>query len=115
RENQKTLYKDSVACFEKAQEEGFAGLRWGMYHTTEKGHGREEERVYTVIYDPPGLSTQADWEGLKAIIHVSRERREADKYSHEPHYYIASIEELAEGLATGIRGHWGIENRVHWG
>jgi predicted transposase YbfD/YdcC len=114
KENQPKLYQDVVACFDKALEEGFAGLRYEVYHTTEKGHGRQEERVYTVIYDPPGLSTQGEWEGLKAIILVSRERVAGQHYSHEPHYYICSSAEVAKVLATGIRGHWGIENRVHW-
>jgi predicted transposase YbfD/YdcC len=114
KENQKTLYKDVVACFDKALEEGFAGLRYQVYHTQEKGHGRDEDRVYTVIYDPPGLSTQGEWEGLKAIVLVSRERVAGEHYSLEPHYYIASCSELAKVFATGIRGHWSIENGVHW-
>src|SRR5262249_49401279 len=85
-----------------------------VYHTQEKGHGRSEDRVYTVIYDPPGLSTKAEWQGLQAIILVSRERVVGGHYSLEPHYYIASCRELAKVFATGIRGHWTIENGVHW-
>lgn len=85
-----------------------------MFTTKEKSHGRQEERIYTVIYDPPGLSSKGDWQDLKAILHVSRERQQGDKYSHEAHYYIRSCEETAEVLAQATRGHWSIENGVHW-
>ena len=30
------------------------------------------------------------------------------------HYYISSLQATAESFAKGIRGHWGIENLVHW-
>jgi len=114
KENQKTLYKDVSDCFVKALDQGFAGLRHDVYTTTEKGHGRCEERIYTVIYDPPGLSTKGQWQDLKAILLVSRERQEGDKYSHEAHYYILSCEATAQVFAQATRGHWSIENGVHW-
>ncbi|SFB63325.1 ISAs1 family transposase, partial [Azotobacter beijerinckii] len=33
---------------------------------------------------------------------------------HERRYYISSLAPDAERLASAIRQHWGIENRVHW-
>ncbi|SFB57078.1 ISAs1 family transposase, partial [Azotobacter beijerinckii] len=36
------------------------------------------------------------------------------KVSHERRYYISSLAPDAERLASAIRQHWGIENRVHW-
>ncbi|SER29679.1 Transposase DDE domain-containing protein, partial [Azotobacter beijerinckii] len=36
------------------------------------------------------------------------------KVSHERRYYISSLVPDAERLASAIRQHWGIENRVHW-
>ncbi|SFB52302.1 ISAs1 family transposase, partial [Azotobacter beijerinckii] len=42
------------------------------------------------------------------------ERHLQGKVSHERRYYISSLAPDAERLASAIRQHWGIENRVHW-
>ena len=112
--NQPTLYEDIAACFAQAIEDDFEGLHYAQFAQREKGHGREEERYYTVIYNPKGLSTKDEWQDLKAIIAVARERREGDKQSCTTHYYISSSEASIERLAEAIRGHWGIENGQHW-
>lgn len=120
KENQPTLHRDIVACFNKAFETDFEGLRHEvLQEEAEKRHGRLEKRVYTVIYEPQGLSTAGEWKDLKAIIMVYRERQvstavDGKGYSEEVSYYIASSEEPVEELAGGIRAHWGIENKVHW-
>jgi predicted transposase YbfD/YdcC len=114
KENQPTLHGDIAAAFEAAQKSNFGGIRHDSFATCEKGHGRQEERLYTVLYEPGGLSTKGDWEGLEAIVRVVRRRREGGKESRETGYYISSSEAAAEVLAAGIRLHWGIENGCHW-
>jgi predicted transposase YbfD/YdcC len=114
KDNQPTLAEDVVACFLQAYENDFEGVRHDSYMTREVGHGRLEERAYRVIYEPSGLSTQAEWVDLKAIVQVIRTRQVADKESVEVSYYISSSGATAAGLAEGIRGHWGIENGQHW-
>ena len=118
KENQPALYTDIQGCFLRAIEADFAGLRHEVFEEgPRQGHGRRESRVYTVIYDPPGLSTRAEWLDLKAIIMVYRERQvgqDSEGSSEEVSYYIASSDEPVGELAGGIRSHWGIENKVHW-
>jgi predicted transposase YbfD/YdcC len=114
KDNQPTLHADVIAAFEAAIAGGFAGLKHGTFATQESGHGREEERTYTVVYEPQGLSTKDEWEGLKTIVRVLRRRREGDKESEEVAYYISSSKARAKVLACGIRLHWGIENGCHW-
>ena len=115
KENQPTLLEDIKACFDKAGEAEFEGVRWDGCDTFEsKGHGREEERIYTVIYDPQGLSTKEEWQDLEAIMQVYRRRRVAGKESEEWHYYISSSDAVAKVLAEAVRGHWSIENNLHW-
>ncbi len=120
KENQPTLYADIQKCFHKAIETDFQGLRYEeLEEQPQKGHGRQERRTYTVIYDPPGLSTKREWADLKAIIMVYRQRQvgsaeDGKGYSEETSYYIASADEPVGELAGGIRAHWGIENKVHW-
>jgi predicted transposase YbfD/YdcC len=120
KENQPTLYADIEKCFLDAIETDFEGLRHEVFEEKPtKGHGRQESRVYTVIYDPQGLSTKNEWVDLKAIIMVYRQRQvgsgeDGKGYSEETSYYIASSAEPVLELAGGIRSHWGIENKVHW-
>lgn len=114
KENQETLYRDIAACFEEALRGDLRGVRHDLHFTQETGHGRKEERSYCVIYDPAGLSTRCEWQDLRAIVMVGRSRWVEDKYSHEVQYYISSGEYGAAELAKSIRGHWGIENNLHW-
>jgi predicted transposase YbfD/YdcC len=120
KDNQPTLYADIQACFLRALETDFHGVRYErLEEKPQRGHGRQETRIYTVIYDPPGLSTRAEWVDLQAIVMVYRERQvgtgENEKsFSEETSYYIVSTEAPVAELAGGIRAHWGIENKVHW-
>ena len=45
---------------------------------------------------------------------IERRRELGDKISIELHYYILSLPANVEGFAQAARGHWGIENPVHW-
>jgi predicted transposase YbfD/YdcC len=120
KDNQPTLSADIQACFQRALETGFEGVRYErLVEEPRTSHGRQESRIYTVIYDPQGLSTKDEWVDLKAIVMVYRERQvgtgENEKsYSEELSYYIVSCEAPVAELALGIRSHWGIENKVHW-
>jgi predicted transposase YbfD/YdcC len=114
KDNQPTLSTDAEAAFVNAYECDFAGIRHEILTTQEVGHGRSEERRYTVIYDPSGLRTREQWVDLRSIVQVIRTRREGDKESTEVSYYVSSSEAAIEVLAEGIRGHWSIENNQHW-
>jgi predicted transposase YbfD/YdcC len=120
KENQPTLYEDIRACFLRAMDTDFRGVRHEVLEEKpQQGHGRRETRVYTVIYDPQGLSTRDEWIDLQAIVMVYRERQvgsgeDGSGYSDELSYYIVSCDKPIEELASGIRAHWGIENKVHW-
>ncbi len=111
KDNQPTLHADVVACFAG----GAPGVRRDVLRTEEVGHGRREEREYTVLYAPGGLSTEAEWEGLRSVVRVVRRRQEGCKEpSTEVAYYISSSLHSAAVLGSCIRDHWGIENGQHW-
>jgi predicted transposase YbfD/YdcC len=114
KENQEALYRDVVACIDKAAASDFARLSYDLHQTSESGHGRREERTYLVLHDPAGLTTRQEWAGLKSVVLVQRRRWVGDEYSEESHYYISSGSLTAEEMARSIRGHWGIENGLHW-
>lgn len=114
KENQPTLHADVEACFQQAFGTDFEGVQHETYATEGVGHGRWEERICTVIYDPEGLRTKEEWVDLRSVIQVLRIRRQEDRESEELSYYISSSSAEAERLAEGIRAHWAIENSQHW-
>ena len=42
------------------------------------------------------------------------ECEQGDKYSSEAHYFIGSRVMSAQAYGEALRGHWGIENHLHW-
>jgi predicted transposase YbfD/YdcC len=112
--NQPTLEADIKARIDAAIEADFMGVEHDLWVSSSRGHGREEERVCLVLYDLNGLSTRQEWVDLQAIVRVCRTTREGDKETIEEAHYICSRRGSAEELGNGTRGHWGIENGLHW-
>jgi predicted transposase YbfD/YdcC len=110
--NQPGLQEACERLLFEALDNDFAGLRHDAHASTEEGHGRQEERYVTVIYDPVGLPE--GWADIKALVAVSREREVKGKQSSELQFYISSYAGRAKRLGGLVRGHWGIENRLHW-
>jgi predicted transposase YbfD/YdcC len=112
--NQPNLHDDIATKVEAAQAKNFAGIEHDTYQTEEKGHGRVEKRTYIVIYDTEEIRNSENWEKLSAVGMCIRERLEKGKKSVEKHYFITSVVLSAKDYAKALRGHWGIENNLHW-
>jgi predicted transposase YbfD/YdcC len=108
--NQPALHRAVQAAFERAGDAEFAGCE--MAASVEDGHGRHEERYVTVIRDPEGLPK--GWADVRAVVMVGRERAVNGKNASSAHFYITSLRGSAQELAAYIRGHWGVENGLHW-
>lgn len=80
----------------------------------EKGHGRIEERSVCVCTALDWLPPKEVWPELKSIIEVLCERTVKGKKTSEIRYYFSSRRATAQEFAEWIRGHWSIENRLHW-
>jgi predicted transposase YbfD/YdcC len=104
--------RDAVAeVFERAGDAEFAGC--DVASEVGAAHGREEERYVTVVQDPEGLPK--GWTDVGAVALVCRERQvKGKKNESTARYYITSLRVSASVLAGYIRGHWGIENGLHW-
>lgn len=81
------------------------------------GHGRVEVRECRVLSAsllPENM--QNDWKGLTCLIEICSTRLivASNKYSVECRYYLGSKEQGAGDYNCDIRGHWGIENQLHW-
>lgn len=82
--------------------------------TIDKGHGRIEIRDYYITDYVSWLSQKDDWTKLQAIGMVKSERIIGDEKSIEYRHFIASIGPDAKEFERAVRGHWGVENKVHW-
>lgn len=78
----------------------------------EQTRDRLTERRVSAFDNLDHIST--DWVGLKRIVQVERLGTHPGKPYEETVYYISSIALEASDFAQGIRGHWGVENRLHW-
>lgn len=109
--NQPSLQAAVEAVFDRACEEEFTDC--SMNTQVEEGHGRSEQRYVTVIQNPEGLPSV--WKDVGAVVVVNRERQvKGQKNTSTTHYYITSLKCGARKLAGYVRGHWGVENGLHW-
>jgi predicted transposase YbfD/YdcC len=114
KDNQPHLLEDIQECLSKAFDSNFADLSWDIYETTERGHGRQETRTYVILTNPQGIRNQEAWTKLKVIGMCTSERVVNDKQSDEVRYFIGSCVMSAKQYGEALRGHWGIENNLHW-
>ena len=78
------------------------------------GHGRIETRTSVVSADIDWLQERHDWPGLEAIAKVNRIRESGTKLTTETAFYLLSTPLSARRFGAVVRGHWGIENSLHW-
>jgi predicted transposase YbfD/YdcC len=88
--------------------------------TVDGDHGRIETRRHAVSHDIDWLATsrrfpgEPRFPGLRAIAMVESEVERGGSVSRERRYYLSSMPLDADFLAHGARGHWHVENRLHW-
>jgi predicted transposase YbfD/YdcC len=114
KDNQPHLLEDIQACLEKALDANFKDMASDSYQTQERGHGRQETRSYLILTDPEGIRNQEAWAELKVIGMCVRTRLVRGEQSDETHYFIGSRAMSAQQYGEVLRGHWGIENNLHW-
>jgi predicted transposase YbfD/YdcC len=80
--------------------------------STEHRSDRLTTRTVSVFDNLTDISSE--WVGLERLVKVERNGTRAGKPYEQVAYYISSLRLNAAQFAQGIRGHWGIENRLHW-
>lgn len=110
--NQAILYDEIREYFSYAEKEEPEKLR--AYETLEKNHGRIEKGKYKISQDIDYLTEKENWKGLKSIGKVESIREIDGKRSTETRYYILDQEMTSEEMSHIVRGHWEIENSLHW-
>jgi len=112
--NQGTLRDDVEEFFAEQKANEYGDCKPSRHQTIEKSHGRIETRTVTVVGAVDWLNERHAWSGLTSIVMVESCREIAGSRQLENRFYISSLEASAERIGSAIRGHWGIENGLHW-
>jgi len=81
----------------------------------DKGHGRVETRRCQVYEPTEWVRQNHDWAGLRSMVKVTATRWNAvtKEEASETRWYISSLGSEADFIGL-VRGHWGVENSLHW-
>ena len=112
--NQPKLFEAVQAHINEHMTDDFARVAVSRWEEHDKGHGREEHRYYFQLTAPRDLAERAKWKGLKTIGVAIRGSVENGKETSDVRYYISSLTRHGKRFASFVRGHWGIENTLHW-
>jgi len=116
KDNQPTLHAEIQTAFASAPTPPARSSR--LSTTDDHGHGREEQRTVQVLPARGALSAAqlAMWVGVLSIVMVTRVVwcEATGKESLEVSYFLSSLPPHARRIGSAIRGHWRIENGLHW-
>ncbi len=120
KENQPTLHEEVKLFMDEAIAGGWEHTGHSFHREVEADHGRIETRRCWATWDVGWFQDAKDWPGFASIVCVESLREVmGGKTTCERRYYISSHDPRkpatdAKFLAGAVRGHWGIENRLHW-
>ena len=112
--NQSTMQEAVEDYFDVAASVDFEGVEHDFIEELDKDHGRLEVRRYWITEDLRTLPNTEQWKGLRSIGMVERTCMTGDTESTERRFFLNSISTDARRFAHAVRGHWGVENRLHW-
>lgn len=113
--NHEVFFNEVALYFSKETLAHIRKSKKNFYTYSEKAHNRIEKRTYYLTADVKWFKDIDKWSKLKAFICYDIETEDivTGKKTSERRYYITSITDI-ELVADAIRGHWGVENELHW-
>jgi predicted transposase YbfD/YdcC len=120
-ENQPGLPRACAALFEglRGPHPIDEGVVLGCDAQVEGGHGRREPRKGWRTEALAGVEAWERWPGLTTGVRVASTRERWDQTRRARRYSLRALPGTTDGeakrLRRGMRTHWEMENRVHWG
>lgn len=115
KKNQGKLHEQLKLCLDEAIALNFHGVPHDYVEDVDAGHGRIETRRLWCTRDITWLPGGDDWDGLVSAAVVESKREVDGEISIERRYFISSLPgDDAAAILKLVRGHWRIENQLHW-
>ncbi|MHC4407168.1 MAG: ISAs1 family transposase [Planctomycetota bacterium] len=115
KDNQPKLHQAIQELFSDDRQNELLRRPHHLYETNDKGHGRSDERHYVLVKIPKDFLLSKEWPSVKAVGMVVRTTVDHEgRESGDVRYFIASRLLSGKRFAQAVRGHWGIENSLHW-
>ena len=114
KDNQPKLYTLLLETFLDYGARNYQARELKQYRTMERNRGRDEERIVYAAPPPAELQGHAEWIDVASVVMVYRATQRGGKLHEETSYYLCSLPPKVKRIARYIRGHWGIENSLHW-
>lgn len=112
--NQGNLHKQVISWIDEQFDKDWDGIVREELETRDDTHGREDIHSYIQFNVPEDLKGKENWAGLKTIGIAMRNSTANDKESLDVRYYLCSLPLAVGRFASAVRGHWSIENTLHW-
>lgn len=115
KENQPKLHEAIREIFSDERQFELVKRPHRQHQTTDTGHGRKDERHYVLAKLPDDFPLKSQWPGLAAVGMAVRTTQRADGTTRaDVRYFISSTFTSGRRFAEAVRGHWAIENSLHW-
>jgi predicted transposase YbfD/YdcC len=112
--NQSAMHNDVKTLVDEQRQRNFVDVTTTAHETVDGDHGRIETRRFIVIHAVEWLKERHKWPQLKAVVVVDSRREIDEKVETETRLFLTSSPLDAERLGRYVRGHWAIENSLHW-
>jgi len=115
KKNHAGLHEVIEEMFNELTSRGIPGVEHAFYKHVDAGHGRiETRRIWTTDWTS-WYADRKKWKDLRSFVCVECVREVGQEQSTDRRYYISDLDGRdAEAMLGYIRGHWGIENKLHW-
>lgn len=114
KDNQPKLFDLLNNLFIEYGERNYKATGLRCNRTVERNRGRDETRICYAAPAPAALREHPEWFDVQSVIMIYRECVRGGKESNDVSFYISSLPPKVKRIARYIRGHWGIENSLHW-
>lgn len=112
--NQKKTHKDVLSWVLPHVENDFADVTMRKHEEIVEGHGRVDRLIYYQILVPDELPTRNRWKDLRTIGVAIRLSSKEGKVTQDARFFLSSLPLGVKRFANAVRGHWAIENTLHW-
>lgn len=114
KKNQHQLYDDVALYLNDVVEGQIIDPSMSYYKDIDSNHGRCEIRECWVVSDIDWLDNKRKWRNLNSLVLVKSTVRKKGSLTETKRFFISSKKTSAQNLLHNTRGHWSIENQLHW-